>query len=667
MSNDGRTKYDLLDDTERNTRYAADSAAFAAGATAVNALQTARLGNLQEESNNLQRKTHDLQLETQRLQEKANAESQETRRQLTELGYDLNRFSQAYEANEDASRRQREKAANAICEQIQQASDRASRDTDRSIKHSDELTALNLMVDFRGYWLQTANGKFYRNWLNECRQTIPRMLEHHEKMIKAREKDRERLIAQTFIDEKIPSEPVLVPEESFFTEKEPSLDAPPRPHIEPEVQKPVSRPRPLPCQWGKLYHHLDISNSKMPRAVVKVSVLACIVLTIVFFALWGFKGEHHYGVFAFVAYAGDAIWWLLSLIMCFLVSAVLSLAIGGPIYLFVMKYWADIYNDIVDYLEKHQKPSESELEKIKQYEAALNDWNEWHKGYEIEYAKYKSYLAKVDKADKAWQEEVFKIDRAHDLWEKRRDAARESWNQYVDNEYMKLEERRQRCAAEVDRRIPSDRCWSTEDFLGRISEINSISENAYINRPEPASLPSSGMVQLNTVSFFPEECVYMRKAMAEIQLAEAGLRQPNGSLPERLDEQRPALLDGRSANAVKNTKENATPSNGEDTVYVLTGNIKRDQGRRIEARLIVDGDGFLVLRGSTIALTEASSCPQSVSSIRKDPQYVKDGNVIRDVPFSSPSAAAGFVLGSSCNGWEKWKTSDGMTLREAHC
>ncbi|ADB10324.1 Methionine sulfoxide reductase A [Bifidobacterium dentium Bd1] len=44
---------------------------------------------------------------------------------------------------------------------------------------------------------------------------------------------------------------------------------------------------------------------------------------------------------------------------------------------------------------------------------------------------------------------------------------------------------------------------------------------------------------------------------------------------------------------------------------------------------------------------------------------MKNGDVIRDVPFGSPSAAAGFVLGSSCNGWEKWRTSDGKTLKEA--
>jgi hypothetical protein len=36
----------------------------------------------------------------------------------------------------------------------------------------------------------------------------------------------------------------------------------------------------------------------------------------------------------------------------------------------------------------------------------------------------------------------------------------------------------------------------------------------------------------------------------------------------------------------------------------------------------------------------------------------------RDVMFSSPSAAAGVVVGASANGWVCWKNKDGKTLDE---
>ena len=36
----------------------------------------------------------------------------------------------------------------------------------------------------------------------------------------------------------------------------------------------------------------------------------------------------------------------------------------------------------------------------------------------------------------------------------------------------------------------------------------------------------------------------------------------------------------------------------------------------------------------------------------------------KSMPFSSPSAAACFVLGASANGWTEWKDKSGRTLDE---
>lgn len=94
-----------------------------------------------------------------------------------------------------------------------------------------------------------------------------------------------------------------------------------------------------------------------------------------------------------------------------------------------------------------------------------------------------------------------------------------------------------------------------------------------------------------------------------------------------------------------------TPSSEEPSrIFILSNSLKREQGRRVEARLSVEDDRFIVLKGSTVALPETASCPSSAFSVRKNADYVKNGVVIRNVAFANPSAASCFVLGSSC----KW-------------
>ena len=45
--------------------------------------------------------------------------------------------------------------------------------------------------------------------------------------------------------------------------------------------------------------------------------------------------------------------------------------------------------------------------------------------------------------------------------------------------------------------------------------------------------------------------------------------------------------------------------------------------------------------------------------IREENEYYM---VIEDCIFTSPSAAAKFILGRSANGWSEWKTYEGDTL-----
>ena len=76
-------------------------------------------------------------------------------------------------------------------------------------------------------------------------------------------------------------------------------------------------------------------------------------------------------------------------------------------------------------------------------------------------------------------------------------------------------------------------------------------------------------------------------------------------------------------------------------------------------------DGFVVLKGSRIASSPTKSCPNWVKQLRVRYQDKIDGNsrLIDDLPFTSPSAAAGFVNYASTNGLTSWVTSEGKTLK----
>lgn len=93
--------------------------------------------------------------------------------------------------------------------------------------------------------------------------------------------------------------------------------------------------------------------------------------------------------------------------------------------------------------------------------------------------------------------------------------------------------------------------------------------------------------------------------------------------------------------------------------------------RGAEARAVLTSDGMVVLKDSTAAGSEVPSTPESIIKLRQqllvDGILVQQNGVIafaRDHLFSSPSGAAGVVLGRSANGWIEWKDMAGRTLKE---
>ena len=84
--------------------------------------------------------------------------------------------------------------------------------------------------------------------------------------------------------------------------------------------------------------------------------------------------------------------------------------------------------------------------------------------------------------------------------------------------------------------------------------------------------------------------------------------------------------------------------------------------RGTEATGIATSEGFVVLKGSKAASSVTNSCPKYILALRE--QLRQDGIInagwvfVEDKVFSSPSTAAGVVMGRSANGLTEWRTKE---------
>lgn len=84
-----------------------------------------------------------------------------------------------------------------------------------------------------------------------------------------------------------------------------------------------------------------------------------------------------------------------------------------------------------------------------------------------------------------------------------------------------------------------------------------------------------------------------------------------------------------------------------------------------EGRGCYTEEGFIVFKGSKLRMYVPPTCPKSALRAREFyADKIKDGVLMEDLLFSSPSSAAAFVGSGSINGWEKWQTEDGKSLKE---
>jgi hypothetical protein len=107
------------------------------------------------------------------------------------------------------------------------------------------------------------------------------------------------------------------------------------------------------------------------------------------------------------------------------------------------------------------------------------------------------------------------------------------------------------------------------------------------------------------------------------------------------------------------------------TVAQARGRTLYLRAKGVEAEGLETAEGFVVRAGSTAVKSEVPSCHAYLKELRA---ALVDNGVLKasgdgcaftqDYVFSSPSTAAGVVLGRSSNGRVEWKTKDGQTLKE---
>ena len=116
----------------------------------------------------------------------------------------------------------------------------------------------------------------------------------------------------------------------------------------------------------------------------------------------------------------------------------------------------------------------------------------------------------------------------------------------------------------------------------------------------------------------------------------------------------------KSVPVIEDTSDTAS----EEIELFFTRTIKK-LNFTVEASAKQTTEGFVVLKGSMIAPSSGTDDTISSGNRKKREECRTIDNILQeDVLFTSPSSAAEFVTGKSCNGWVSWKTKDGKTLHD---
>lgn len=83
----------------------------------------------------------------------------------------------------------------------------------------------------------------------------------------------------------------------------------------------------------------------------------------------------------------------------------------------------------------------------------------------------------------------------------------------------------------------------------------------------------------------------------------------------------------------------------------------------VDAKMMRTPTGYKVLAGSKISPNDDGKRSLNVKNARNTAQIDANGKLLEDVEFPKPSPAAEFVLGTSADGNSRWKTKEGVPLK----
>ena len=129
------------------------------------------------------------------------------------------------------------------------------------------------------------------------------------------------------------------------------------------------------------------------------------------------------------------------------------------------------------------------------------------------------------------------------------------------------------------------------------------------------------------------------------------------ALRKRLeDEGRYKDIEQTEANIATSTKDDSNNKNG-ISLYFTTD--------KYTATCVWNDDGFLLLKDSKLSISNSQSCPNAIVKMREEKSTIINGERVlsENILFTSSSAAAKFVAGSSVSGKICWKNADGVLLK----
>lgn len=129
------------------------------------------------------------------------------------------------------------------------------------------------------------------------------------------------------------------------------------------------------------------------------------------------------------------------------------------------------------------------------------------------------------------------------------------------------------------------------------------------------------------------------------------------ALRKRLeDEGRYKDIEQTEANIATSTKDDSNNKNG-ISLYFTTD--------KYTATCVWNDDGFLLLKDSRLSISNSQSCPNAIVKMREEKSTIINGERVlsENILFTSSSAAAKFVAGSSVSGNVCWKNADGILLK----